>query len=301
MTTIPWEWIERLIGPLERSRARRGEVAVLVHERASHRELVAATRLALGHLGAEVIEVQVGPERRSEAHPALATLGELGGLIVDCTNDGIGEAPDPEARVLWLAPRHPADLPDSADDPALVERVNALTEHLDGAMRLRILSDAGTDLVVRLDHATISPWSGQVREAGETSRFPAGMVVVEPAPATSHGTIVVSAGDGLFPPGTAITGAAAIAVKGPQCDAFGETPAAVELRARLSDRVAPAGLLRVGIGLDPEAPDFSAARAIDDPVDVASHEGNVLIGLGASMPLELLVHGHRLLVDDEPI
>ena len=146
----------------------------MLSESASRAVLVETVRIAAQLQGAQVVDVVVPtpanphpvPIRSTGASQAIAgnraAIAALAAadLVLDCTVEGLLHAPElgailaGGARVLMLSNEHPENFERYAFDPDLARRVE-LGAGVAGEPRreMRVTSDAGTDLTVRLADA----------------------------------------------------------------------------------------------------------------------------------------------------
>lgn len=210
-----WRWVAPFAEQLTRCALRRGEIVVLLSESASRAELVDTARLAAQSLGAELAEIvmptpandqpvavrSTGASRALQGHrAAVAALGSAD-LVIDCTVEGILHAPElpavlqSGARVLMISNEYPENLERYRFDPQLAERVARGRNWMAAASRMRVTSDAGTDLDVDLAGAVVAGSTGVTDGPGSFAHWPGGLVAAYPAASTVNGTIVLAPGD----------------------------------------------------------------------------------------------------------
>jgi 2,5-dihydroxypyridine 5,6-dioxygenase len=150
---------------------------------------------------------QVVPVRSTGASEAIQRLGPVvtalqqAGFVVDCTIEGLMHAPEtPDilkagARILVISNEHPEALERMVPDSGLEKRVRAAAKMLRGAKRMRVTSDAGSDLDVDMTGAsTVGVW-GWTDKPGTLAHWPGGIVVSFPKSKTINGTLVMAPGD----------------------------------------------------------------------------------------------------------
>ena len=192
-----------------------GEVAVVLCERVSRRELVDTSIAALTHLGAHPAVVEVptpsastpvpvrstGASHAMAGHRAAIAACASAGFVVDCTVEGLLHAPElgailaDGARVLMISNEHPEVFERVASDKGLADRVRIHLARLRAASTMRVTSPAGTDLTISLAGATCAGSDGTVTDRGDIAHWPGGLVLAFPAAGTVNGTLVLAPGD----------------------------------------------------------------------------------------------------------
>lgn len=210
-----WPLVERFAQQFSACAVQPGEAAVVLSEARSRPELVEASRLALGSLGAAVADVVVptppqrgpvairstGASQALAGHPAVVAALSAAGFVADCTVEGLLHAPElgeilrGGARVLMVSNEDPEVFERLAHDPSLRERVEQGKARLDAASTLTVTSAAGTDLTVDLAGAFRAGSWGWVDEPGDIAHWPGGLVLCFPAAGTVAGRLVLAPGD----------------------------------------------------------------------------------------------------------
>ena len=212
---IEAKWIDAFANVFRLCGVQPGEVAAILSESQSRPVNVQLAELALQGLGARVFHV-VLPSPRLQAPvpvrstgasdaigglaPAVAALAGSG-FVADLTVEGLLHAPElPQilgggARVLMVSNEHPEVLERCAPDPALEAKVKAGMRLLKGARRMRVTSEAGTDLAIDLAHARVGGGWGYTARAGSISHWPGGLCLAFPAAGSVHGRLVMAEGD----------------------------------------------------------------------------------------------------------
>ena len=212
---IEAKWIDAFANVFRLCGVQPGEVAAILSETQSRPVNVQLAELALHGLGARVFHV-VLPSPRLQAPvpvrstgasdaigglaPAVAALAGSG-FVADLTVEGLLHAPElPQilgggARVLMVSNEHPEVLERCAPDPALEAKVKAGMRLLKGARRMRVTSEAGTDLAIDLAHARVGGGWGYTARAGSISHWPGGLCLAFPAAGSVHGRLVMAEGD----------------------------------------------------------------------------------------------------------
>ena len=89
--TIPeWRWVRDLLDVFEEAGVEPGQSVVVLRERATRDDLVAAAELALGRLGADVVTISRGTGD-SVATVARAAL-DVADFVADLTLEGLTES-----------------------------------------------------------------------------------------------------------------------------------------------------------------------------------------------------------------
>jgi 2,5-dihydroxypyridine 5,6-dioxygenase len=102
------------------------------------------------------------------------------------------------ARVLYVV-EPPEALVRLLPTPEDKRRVKAAGERLRAARVMRVESDAGTDFTVALgEYRLLLEW-GYTDEPGHWDHWPAGFLATWPNEKSAHGTVVLDAGDIIFP------------------------------------------------------------------------------------------------------
>ena len=122
-------------------------------------------------------------------------------FIADCTVEGLQHAAElPQilaggARVLAISHEHPEILerclPRAEDELPVRDAMRRLK----AAREMQVLSDAGTDLRVKLSGARIGGVWGFSAKPRTLSHWPGGLVLAFPAAGTVNGTLVLDRGD----------------------------------------------------------------------------------------------------------
>ena len=121
--------------------------------------------------------------------------------MIDCTVEGLLHAPElgailgGGARVLMISNEHPDIFDRLGWDDDLPRRVEVAHERLRGAAEMRVTSDAGTDLTVRLAGAVTAGSTGVTDGPGSIAHWPGGLVIAFPSAGAVSGALVMAAGD----------------------------------------------------------------------------------------------------------
>lgn len=88
----------------------------------------------------------------------------------------------------------------NADFNKIIELTNYVVKQLEGVKNVKVVSDAGTDLVMNIEGRMILPSTGVLREKGQSGNMPSGEVFLAPVEGSTNGTLVIDgsvAGVGL--------------------------------------------------------------------------------------------------------
>lgn len=210
-----WRWVARYAEQFRACAVGEATTAVVLSETTSRPVLVETARLALGSLGADVIDVVTVtppnpgplPIRSTGASQALgnnpAALAALAAadFVADCTVEGLLHAPelgqilDAGTRILMISNEHPENVERWPHDASLVDAVDDAVGRLQTASTLTVSSAAGTDLTVDLTDAFVAGSYGFTTEPGTIAHWPGGLVVAFPAARTVNGIVVLAPGD----------------------------------------------------------------------------------------------------------
>jgi 2,5-dihydroxypyridine 5,6-dioxygenase len=123
-------------------------------------------------------------------------------IIIDCTVEGLLHAPEtPEllaagTRIFMISNEHPEILERLMPNPALRPKVEAGAAMMRKAREMRVLSEAGTDLVVDMrEAARIGGNFGYCDAPGSFAHWPGGLCACYPRVGAVSGTVVLAAGD----------------------------------------------------------------------------------------------------------
>ncbi len=208
-------WLHVFGEQLGRCGLQPGEVVAILSESASRPVLVETVRIAAQLRGAQVVDVVVPtppnphpvPIRSTGASQAIAgnraAIAALAAadLVLDCTVEGLLHAPELGAilagggRVLMLSNEHPENFERYTFDDDLARRVELGAAWLREAAEMRVTSEAGTDLAVRLAGSVVAGSTGLATEPGEIAHWPGGLVAAFPAAHTVRGAVVLAPGD----------------------------------------------------------------------------------------------------------
>ena len=208
-------WIDLFVEMLALASPKRGEVAAICCETGSRQILVDLAEHALHRLGLEYYRLVLATPAAPAGAPlrSTGTSLALGGLrqavetlaaadlIVDVTIEGLLHAPErPQlvakgARVFMIGNEHPEIFERLRPAPGLQERCLHGADLISRAKRMRVTSDAGTALEIKLGNAPGRGSAGATSGPGSFGYWPAGLCLTNPAPGSVDGRIVFMPGD----------------------------------------------------------------------------------------------------------
>jgi len=210
------KWIECFERVFALCKIARGDAIAILSETQSRQINVQLAELALHRIGARPFHLVVPtpqletpiPIRSTGASNAVQRLGPViralssSVAVIDLTVEGMlhsVELADILAngtRLYMISDEHPEVLERLMPNPALRPKVEAGAAMMRNAREMRVLSDAGTDLVVdMLDAARIGGNWGFSDAPGSVSHWPGGLCAGYPRAGTVNGTVVMDAGD----------------------------------------------------------------------------------------------------------
>jgi len=212
---IEHRWIQAFMHVFELCKMQKGESIVILSESQSRSLNIALSELALGQLGLNYFHIQVptptdaaGPIVRSsgaclalqgqtQAVAALATCD----VIVDLTLEGLMHAAQTAqllkagARIMNISNEHPEALARLAPTHELKAAAKDAVKQCRSAKRMRVRSEAGTDLTVDMQNAaTVGVW-GWTDKPGTLAHWPGGIVVSFPKAGAVNGRLAYQPGD----------------------------------------------------------------------------------------------------------
>ncbi len=183
-----------------------GETIALLSDLASRREYVAAAFAAADELGAQIYELCVNsiPSWHRVGVPTVgAAKGTLDAIkaadLLVCLHiplftTWLAEVRAGGTRVLMIIDA-PDQLAELMSPPGLKEAVIHAGRRLERAREMRVVSDAGTDLVVRCGEYPVMIQYGFAELPGRFDHWGAGMVHTFPNEGSANGTVVIAPGD----------------------------------------------------------------------------------------------------------
>ena len=216
---IEARWIAAFVNVFERCELEPGDLVAVVCESQSRPVLVELAELAAAQLLAQFFRVVVPtptpvvpiPIRSTGASDALTGLepvvAALAGatLVVDCTVEGLIHAPQlpailaDGARLLMISNEHPEILErclpgDDMEDVVRADMKRLRTASEKGST-LRVTSDTGSKLSIKLAGAKVGGVWGYCAKPGQVAHWPGGLCLAFPAAQTVSGTLVLAPGD----------------------------------------------------------------------------------------------------------
>jgi 2,5-dihydroxypyridine 5,6-dioxygenase len=212
---IEAKWIDAFVRVFELCKVHGGEACAILSETQSRPLNVHLAELALARLGAVAFHVVVPSQRQDAPVPVRSTGAsnalagqraaiaglKAAGLVVDLTVEGLLHARElPEvlaggARLLMISNEHPDALERLVPQPAMEPRVKAAVKRARAAKAMRIVSAAGTDLLVDMREASTAGVWGWCDRPKTVAHWPGGIVVSFPKAGSVNGTLVLDAGD----------------------------------------------------------------------------------------------------------
>ncbi len=192
-----------------------GDAVAILSESQSRGINVQLAELALSAMGARPFHIVLPTPPQSAPVPVRSTgasdavqgikpvIEALGAaaLFVDCTVEGMLHAPElPEilgkgTRGLMISNEHPEALERLAPDADLEGRVKTGIKMLRAASEMRVVSDAGTDLTIRVAGAAAGGGWGFTKRPGTMTHWPGGLCLCFPASGSVNGRLVLDRGD----------------------------------------------------------------------------------------------------------
>ena len=212
---VEGKWIAAFAEVFALSGVGTGDEVVILSETTSRKLNVHLSELALLQLGAKPAHVVVttppqtapipirstGASASLQAHgPVMAAL-QFGGLIIDCTVEGLLHAAELPAilksgsRVVMISNEHPDILERVGSDEGLKERIKLGMKMMRSAGAMRVTSAAGTDLTIDMQGAVVGGGWGFTTTPGTITNWPGGLCLAFPASGTTNGTLVLDRGD----------------------------------------------------------------------------------------------------------
>ena len=213
--SIEGKWIDTFVNLFQASEVRAGESAAILSETLSRPQNVKLAELALHQLGAKPFHIVIPTPRQSvdvvvrSTGASDALRGQKAALqalaradfVVDMTVELLLHAPElPQilaggARLLCISNEHPDVLERIRYDPKWQDRVMAGVQMLQQASVMRVTSEAGTDLMVRIDGARpIGSW-GNAAPPHNAGSAPGALIAFYPNAGTVNGRVVLNRGD----------------------------------------------------------------------------------------------------------
>lgn len=212
---IEGKWIETFVNLFKASEISAGESVAILSETLSRKQNVELAELALHQIGARPFHVII-PTPRQSVDVVIRSTGATDALrgqeaalqalasadvVIDMTIEMLLHTPElPRilaggARLLSVSNEHPEVFERIRYDPRWQARVIAGVEMLAHADVMRVTSDAGTDLTVRIDGAQpIGGW-GNAAPPHNVGSAPGALIAFYPNSGTVNGRVVLNRGD----------------------------------------------------------------------------------------------------------
>ena len=212
---IEGKWIDSFCRTFELCGVQKGETVAILSETLSRPVNIHLSELALLRLGARPFHV-IAPTPAQQAEVAIRSTGcsvALAGndgvvaalcassFVVDCTVEGVmhsSELPkvlQAGARVLYVSNEHPEILERCAPSLSVRGRFEKALKRLTSSRTMKVTSNAGTDLVIRVEGAPAGGGWGAIEAAGGMDHWPGGLVACFPTANAINGVLVMDRGD----------------------------------------------------------------------------------------------------------
>jgi len=177
-----------------------GESALIVTD-AKLRDIGKALRDAAVRLGADPVLIEMQPRSRDgeEPPPSVAEAMKRSDVVVVPTSRSLTHTA--ARRQACAAGARVATMPGilretmirclAADYYAIAERTKRLTEILTAGARIRVTSEAGTDIVLPIHGIKAIASTGLIHERGASGNLPSGEAYMMPVEGASEGVFVV--------------------------------------------------------------------------------------------------------------
>jgi 2,5-dihydroxypyridine 5,6-dioxygenase len=213
---VEGKWVDCFARAFELCRLGAGDVVAILSETQSREVNVRLAELALHRLGARPFHIVMPtpcvestiPIRSTGASHAVQQLRPVitalasSAAVIDLTVEGmlhsleLGEILSSGARLYMISNEHPEILERLMPNPALRSKVEAGAAMMRNAREMRVLSDAGTDLVVDMrEAARIGGNWGYCDAPGSFAHWPGGLCACYPRDGAVSGKVVMDAGD----------------------------------------------------------------------------------------------------------
>jgi 2,5-dihydroxypyridine 5,6-dioxygenase len=212
---IEGKWLDAFAKVFALSNVKAADPVAILSETQSREINVHLVELALLRLGAKPFHVVLPtppqtagvPIRSTGAStavqgikPVVSALKEAV-MVADCTVEGMMHAREtPEilkagGRILYIANDHPELLERLVPNLDLKAKVQKGIAKLRRAREMRVTSDAGTDLRVKVEGAPSGGGWGFCADPGKLDHWPGGLVLCFPKSGSVNGTLVMDRGD----------------------------------------------------------------------------------------------------------
>lgn len=195
----------------EMSKVKAGETIALVSDLATRPEYIQAAFAAADMLGADIYELRVN-SIPSWTKVGVPTIGKCKGTLeavkaadllvifhVPLFTKWLKEVMDGGTRVLMIIDA-PDDLEQLMSPPGLKEALKHAETRYRKTREVRVLSDAGTDLVYSCGEYPVMTQWGYADEPGHFDHWGGGHIHTFPNEKSAHGTVVIQPGDIIILP-----------------------------------------------------------------------------------------------------
>lgn len=212
---VEGKWVSTFAQLFEASEVRTGESAAILSETQSRQQNVKLAELALQQLGAKPFHVII-PTPRQTVDVVVRSTGATDALrgqgavlkalasadfVVDMTVEMLLHTPElPQilaggARLLSVSNEHPEVFERIGYNPGWKDRVILGMQMLERAKTMRVTSDAGTDLSVRIEDARPLGGWGNAARPHRVGSAPGALIAFYPNAGTVNGRVVLNSGD----------------------------------------------------------------------------------------------------------
>lgn len=315
---IEARWLDAFAEVFQRCAIQPDDEVAILSETQSRPLNVHLAELALCQLGAKPVHIRLPTPKQTAPVPvrstgasqaiqqnktALAALTACP-MIIDCTVEGLMHAPElptilkSGARVLNISNEHPDALERLLPTEALKEQVLAASRLARKTQAMRVTSQAGTDLSVRMEGAaTVGIW-GYTDKPGTLAHWPGGLVVSFPKANSVNGVLVLDAGDINLTFKRYLQSPVKLTIKNDYVTAIDGSGTDAELMRRYwaawNDPVAYA-VSHVGWGMNENAR-YEALTMYDqrdtNGTELRAYAGNFLFSTGANEFADRFTEGH---------
>jgi len=314
----------------ERCKVRTDESVVVLSSDRSRPEYVGAALQAVKNMGAQVMQLHVpGPIRRSEGKEAIVGLSPISGnkaaiealknadFVVDMmllihSLEQVEVLKSGTRMLLVMEP--PEVLERLMPTPETQSAIDAGATKLQAAKTLRILSEAGTDLEMKLGQYPVMTQCGLTDTPGRWDHWPSSFLYTWPNEGGTNGRVVLNKGDFLWPWNVYLSEPMTLQIEGGYIRKIAGGQEAARFRTELESYRDPEAfaVAHIGWGVDPRAKwDALLTQPHSLGMDPRSYAGNVQFSTGPNTEVggtrHTLAHfdmpmlGCTLLLDGHPV
>lgn len=212
---IEGKWIDTFADVFALCAIKSGDTVAILSETQSRAINVHLAELALHKLGARPYHIVI-PSPPQEAPVVVRSTGSshaiqmlepviqsliTAKIVIDCTVEGMMHAPETPrvlqsgARAVYVSNEHPEVLERLKTDPALFPKIQKGRELMQAAAKMRVTSNAGTNLDITLKGARVGGNFGAAFNPGQLASWPGGINSCFPPAHSVNGTLVLDTGD----------------------------------------------------------------------------------------------------------